>query len=42
MVNGNDLIKQNYWPYLYLTYVFRTQMCICLKLSVIKICTFHF
>ena len=22
MVNGNDLIKHNYWPYLYLTYVF--------------------
>ena len=22
MVNGNDVIKQNYWPYLYLTYVF--------------------
>ena len=22
MVNGNDLIKHNYWPYIYLTYVF--------------------
>ena len=21
MVNGNDLIKHNHWPYLYLTYV---------------------
>ena len=33
MVNGNDLIKHNYWPYIYLTYVFSTQMCISLKLS---------
>ena len=22
IVNGNDLIKHNYWPYLYLTFVF--------------------
>ena len=22
MVNGNDLIKHNYWPYIYLIYVF--------------------
>ena len=22
MVNGSDLIKHNYWPYIYLTYVF--------------------
>ena len=22
MVNGNALIKHNYWPYIYLTYVF--------------------
>ena len=28
MVNGNDLIKHNYWSYLYLTYVLWTQMCI--------------
>ena len=22
MVNGNDLVKHNYWPYIYLPYVF--------------------
>ena len=33
MVNGNDLIKHNYWEYIYLTYVFQTQMYIYLKLS---------
>ena len=22
MVNGNDLLKHNYWPYIYFTYVF--------------------
>ena len=27
MVNKKDLIKHDYWPYIYLTYVFRTQMC---------------
>ena len=27
MDNGNDLIKHIYWLYLYLTYVFWTQMC---------------
>ena len=41
MINGNDLIKHNYWPYIYLTYVFLTQMCISLKLGGMYICTLH-
>ena len=37
MVNENHLKIHNYWPYIDLTYVFETQMCIFLKLSGIYI-----
>ena len=28
MINGNDLIKHNYWPYLYSTYMFTEPRCV--------------
>ena len=34
MVKENGLLKRNYWIYPYVTYIFWTQMCVCLKMSV--------
>ena len=37
MVKGNDLVKSNFWTYLYLDYVIWTQMCVYLTISVIYV-----
>ena len=37
-----ELIKSNYWTYPYLAYILWTQMCVCLKLSVISLSTRQF